>query len=210
MAPTPATSNQSSGTRERIIDAALTALKKEGFAGSSARTIARAGGFNQALIFYHFGSVDRLLLAALDHTSEARMKKYREEVAGAKSLEEMVAVAGRIYAEDVEAGHITVLSEIIAGSLSHPKLRPEVLARMEPWIDFCEEAITRVLQGSQLSELLPPRDLAYAVASFYLGVNLLTHLDDDRSRVESLFALAHRLAPVASPLLGSDRDADRA
>ncbi len=36
----------------------------------------RAGGFNQALIFYHFGSVRNLLLAVLDLISERRMSEY--------------------------------------------------------------------------------------------------------------------------------------
>ena len=50
-------------TRARILDAALQALRDEGIAGISARNIARHGGFNQALIFYHFRSVEGLLVA---------------------------------------------------------------------------------------------------------------------------------------------------
>jgi AcrR family transcriptional regulator len=205
MTPTSSASQPSAATRQRIVQAALKTLKSEGFAGASARAIARMGSFNQALIFYHFGSVNNLLLAALEHTSAERMKRYRRAVADAASLEELAIVAGRIYKEDIEAGHITVLSEIIAGSLSHPELRPEVIARMEPWIDFCEDAITRVLRDSDIGQFLPTRDLAYAITSFYLGVNLLTHLDDDRARVESLFEAAARLAPVLSPILGIGR-----
>ena len=45
----------------RIVEAAIETLKTEGFAGASARAIARTGGFNQALVFYHFGSVNELL-----------------------------------------------------------------------------------------------------------------------------------------------------
>jgi AcrR family transcriptional regulator len=196
-------SGPSAATRSRIVEAALGTLKRDGFSGASARAIARTGDFNQALIFYHFGSVKNLLLTALDHTSAARMEQYQRAVADADTLEDLVAVAGQIYREDVEAGHITVLSEMIAGCLSHPELRPEVLARMEPWIDFCEEVITRVVRDSDIGRFLPIRDLAYAIASFYLGVNLLTHLDGDRARVESLFGAAARLAPVLSPMFGS-------
>lgn len=57
-------------TRQRIVDATLETLRNEGFAGATSRAIARAGDFNQALIFYHFGTLDGLLLAALDKTSE--------------------------------------------------------------------------------------------------------------------------------------------
>ena len=64
------------GTKLQIVEAALETLKARGFAGASARVIAREGGFNQALIFYHFGSVQSLLLAALDLISERRMIEY--------------------------------------------------------------------------------------------------------------------------------------
>src|ERR671919_781582 len=50
-------------TRARIVTAALQALRADGIAGISARAIARHGGFNQALIFYHFGSLEGLLVA---------------------------------------------------------------------------------------------------------------------------------------------------
>ena len=80
-------------TRKRIVDAALKTLKQEGFAGATSRAIARAGGFNQALIFYHFGSLDGLLLAALDQTSEERLRRYRAAVEEAQTPEELAEVA---------------------------------------------------------------------------------------------------------------------
>ena len=51
-------------TAQTIVKAALETLREEGFAGASSRAIARRGGFNQALIFYHFGSLANLLLEA--------------------------------------------------------------------------------------------------------------------------------------------------
>ena len=63
-------------TRDRIVKAALETLKNVGFAGTSARAIARAGDFNQALIYYHFGSVEDLMIAALHDFSERRLKRY--------------------------------------------------------------------------------------------------------------------------------------
>ena len=43
-------------TKQQIARAALEALRTEGFAGATSRAIGRIGGFNQALIFYHFGT----------------------------------------------------------------------------------------------------------------------------------------------------------
>jgi AcrR family transcriptional regulator len=183
-------------TRKRIVDAALKTLKKEGFAGATSRAIARTGGFNQALIFYHFGSLDGLLLAALDQTSEERLIRYRTAVDEAQTPEELAEVAASIYAEDRDRGHMTVVSQMVAGSVAKPELAREVVARMGPWIELCEDALRKGLAQTPAAEALPLRDLAYAVVTFYLGLNLLTHLDEDRERTEALVARLQALAPL--------------
>src|SRR3954471_7427544 len=75
---------KSRATKDQIVDAALETLKEEGFAGATSRAIARRGAFNQALVFYYFGTLDNLLLAALDATGEARLARYREVVGEGK------------------------------------------------------------------------------------------------------------------------------
>lgn len=185
-------------TRERIVAAALKTLKDKGFAGASSRAIARAGSFNQALIYYHFGSVDDLLLAALDKTSAERLERYGEEVDKAQTAEQLAEIAARVYKEDRNSGHMTVVSQMIAGSVARPELAPEMLARMEPWIDLCEEALKKALAQTPAAEAVPFRDLAYALVTFYLGLNLLTHLDEDRERTEALVARLQLLAPLLS------------
>ena len=189
-----------SGTRGAILDAARASFAEVGYAGTTIREIARRGGFNSALISYYFGGLHGLLLAALDHSAAVRMERYSEAVAGAGSFEELMTVAREIYREDVEGGHITVFSEMVGASLAHPKLGPELIARAEPWLDFVESAIRKGAGDSPLLQVIPPRELTYAVICFYLGVNLMTHLDNDDSRVESLFELADRVAPLAGPL----------
>ena len=96
-------------TRKRIVEAAIETLKAEGFAGTSARAVAKTGGFNQALVFYHFGSMSELLLAALDETGARRMSRYREALADVDDLGRLAELAGRIFQEDLDAGHMTVL-----------------------------------------------------------------------------------------------------
>ena len=197
-------------TRQRIVDAAIETLQREGFAGTSARAVARTGGFNQALVFYHFGSMTELLLAALDETAARRMDRYREALAyfrearvglrralaGLADLPRLVELAGRIYQEDLDAGHMTVLAELIAGAAATPGLGPEVVARIEPWVALTAETLQRVLRDSPLGSLVPVDDVAYAVVALYLGLELLTHLQGDRGRAEALFAAASGAASV--------------
>ena len=193
---------RSATMRARLIEAALESLKAGGYSGTSIRSIARIADCNSALISYYFGGLHQLLLAALDHSSAQRLEQYEKAVDETHSLEELAQVAARIYRDDVEGGHITVFSELVAASLEHPGLRPEIVSRAEPWLDFVEQTLGRYLNDTPFAGVLPLRDVAYALVAFYLGVNLLTHLDADRSRMEAVFDLASRLAPLATPLLG--------
>lgn len=189
--------------RARMIDAAADSLKEVGYAGTTIREIARRGGFNSALISYYFGGLHSLLLAALDHSSEIRMRRYAQAVEEASGLEELMRVARRIYREDVEGGHITIFTEMVAASLAHPDLGPELVARAEPWLDFVEGAIRKAGGDSALFQLLPPHEIAYGILCFYLGVNLMTQLQEDTSRIEALFDLANQFAPLLSPMFDS-------
>lgn len=189
------------GTRDQILRAAYDTLADRGFAAATSRAVAERGGFNQALVFYYFGSMDALLLAALDWTNEQRLSAYRTALADAKTLDEVFTTAARLFEEDRESGHVTVVSQMIAGSVARPELAPETLKRMQPWLELCEQTLERVLGTSPLAQALPTRDLAYAIVTFYLGANLLTHLEGDRARAEELLARLRELEPLASGLL---------
>ena len=192
-------SSRSSGTRTKLVDAAIETLKAEGFAGSSARAIAERAGLNQGLIFYHFGSVANLLLAALDSVSARRMEQYGAAVDRVGSPTELVDVATTIFREDLDAGYVSVLVEMIAGASSTPGLGAEVSARLGPWFAFAEHAVTATL-GSPLDSVVPPADMAYGIVALYLGLEMLTHLDGDRARALGLFAHAKNLAALLEAL----------
>src|SRR2546427_9716007 len=98
---------RASATRERITEAALETLREEGFAGTTARAIAARGGFNQALIFYHFGSVAALLLEAVRATSEGQVAKYNAAAAEVGSLSDLGGSARRVHDENIERGAAT-------------------------------------------------------------------------------------------------------
>jgi AcrR family transcriptional regulator len=190
----------SAETKERLLSAATEILREEGYAGASARAIATRAEANSALVFYHFGGVDQLLLAALDRSSAERMEMYRELAGQARTLEELVEVATRIYRTDLERGYIAEFSELVAAAVTKPELRTEINQRSQPWIDFIAGEWDRVLGGSPLARLLPAREVAYAAIAFYLGVNLFSVLDEDHSRTEGVFDLAGALAPRAKLL----------
>src|SRR5664279_4478058 len=99
-APSRATkkgSDRSDLTRQALVAAAIDALKEDGYSGASARGIAQRAGINQGLVFYHFGSVANLLLAALDAVSDERFRIYGTEVAEVSSPSQLVDTAEGIF-----------------------------------------------------------------------------------------------------------------
>ncbi len=181
-------------TRDRIVEAAIRTLKERGFAGASARAIAQTGGFNQALVFYHFGTVNNLLLAALDATSSRRMERYRAVTESITTLPELMEKAVVVYREDLESGHTKVLAELIAGASSEPSLGPQIVARIEPWVTFTKDTIGRVIKDSPIEPFIPKEEVAFAVVALYLGIELLAHLNGQLSRADRLIDAGTRLA----------------
>jgi AcrR family transcriptional regulator len=194
------TRSDGGATRERIVEAAIETLCAEGFAGTSARSIAAKGGFNQALVFYHFGSVNDLLMASLAHVGKTRMEEYTATLGDIDSLDELVVVAHSIFNEDLDRGYVKVLSELISGASTFPELGPRIWEEIEPWVGFTEQALSRFVAGSPLEAAMPVSDVAYGIVALYLGLELLAQLNEDRGAVNSLFGAVDRFAAVISAL----------
>jgi len=184
---------RSSATRQRIIEAALQTVREEGFADTTARAIARRGDFNQALIFYHFGSVDRLLLEAFDEASARQIAKYREAAAEVSSLSDLVRIARRLHAEDLESGAVTAVTQLMAAASDHEQAGV-LLDRFDAWIRLVEEAIERATRDHPLASVVPTREAAYAISALFLGIELMSRLDPERSEAEPVFTMMENIA----------------
>lgn len=204
-APTRPATAKASGeeTRARLVAAALETVRTEGIAGVSARAIARTGGFNQALIFYHFGSVDGLLVAASAAESDRRAALYREELAEVATLPDLVRVARRLHHEEAAHGSVAVLTQMLAGAATSPELRAGVRDGFGPWLEVVEAAVERVLAGTPLAGVVAPADLTYAISSLYLGIELLTGLEDDDARAQGLLDALDGVSTLVQAFLGT-------
>jgi AcrR family transcriptional regulator len=188
---------RSTETRRALVKAAIEVLRSDGFAKATARAVAARAGCNQSLVFYHFGSVVNLLLAALDEISTQRRERYQKALAGVSKPSELVDLAARVFSEDLDTGDAALLVEMIAGANSTPGLGAEVKARVEPWTAFAALALESTVGELPFAGLAPPKEIAHAVVALYLGLELLSHLDGDRSGALALFDRARKLASLA-------------
>lgn len=192
-------------TRERLLDGALRTLVEQGIAKTSARSVAAAAGVNQALIFYHFGSVDELLSAACRRGAEQRVARHRERLRAVGSLSELLAFGREMHAEERAAGHVAVLGQLLAGAQTHPRLAPATAAGLDLWIEEIEGVLRRVLAGGPVDGLVDPAGLARAVAASFVGMELYEGVDpagagaalDALEQLGRLMAALDELGPVA-------------
>ena len=195
-------------TRERIIDAALETVRVEGLVGTSTRAIARTGDFNQALVFYHFGSIEELLLAALHRANERRIERFGRRLEAVDTLSGLVQIAAELHGDAEDPDHPALVA-IVAGWSTSSDVGQRIIETLRPWDELVEAALRRCLAGTPFARVVPTDDLAHAVAAMFLGIELMGRLDCDGARTESLFASLAGAAALGGPMLEAMRDSDR-
>lgn len=198
-----------SGTKDRLLDATIETLRTKGIAGVSARTIAATAGVNQALVFYHFGSVDQLLGAACARATAQRVDVFRERFAEVRSLRELLDVGRQVHATERAQGNVAVLAQLLAGAQHDPGLAAATAAGLDLWTRELEGVLDRVLRRTPLAEVTDVPGLARAVAAAFIGIELYEGADpraaeaalDALDRLGIVLEVVDNLGPVATRAL---------
>jgi AcrR family transcriptional regulator len=192
-------------TKQRLIDGALTAIRTHGIAGTSARTIAAAAGANQALVFYHFGTVDDLIATACRVATEQRVELYRPRLAAVGSLRELLDLGRALHEEERAAGNVKVLAQTLAGAQMDEKLVAPTADALALWTSEIEVVLRRVLVDSPFTEMADPAGLARAVSAAFIGLELYEGVDpagaasalDALEQLSLLLEVVESLGPMA-------------
>jgi AcrR family transcriptional regulator len=198
-------------TKRRLLDGTLETVRRGGIAAVSARSVAATAGVNQALIFYHFRSVEELLEAACRQATEERVALYRERFALASSLAQLLAVGRELHEAERAAGNVAVLAQLLAGAAGQPRLAAAVAESLATWTAEIEAVLDRVLGASPLADLADVPGLARAVAASFVGIELYDGVDpqgaaaalDALDQLSVLIDVFDDLGPVARRALAA-------
>ncbi|MGW5242209.1 TetR/AcrR family transcriptional regulator [Monashia sp. NPDC004114] len=160
-------------TRTALIASARSVLAEHGYSGATARRIATHASTNQALVFYHFGSVDGLLLAALDDVSERRMATFGETIEQATTIGALLEAVNRVIAEDTRGDDVAILVAMLDAGRGNADLARAVAERLAPWQALTERALARALGAHPMGVLVPVPLVARVVMATVLGLELL-------------------------------------
>lgn len=196
-------------TRQRILDATFRRLVSEGYAALSVREIARDAGVNHALINYHFGSKDQLVIDVLDAVNQRLLARQASMYEGAGGFAAKWATARRFYEDDLASGFVRLQAELWAASLSNPGLREKFLPRLLAWkqlvLGGVREAVAALqADGTTLPPPFTPEVIACWISEFWLGMEFADLLGVKEEQVQ------HRAALDAVQWLLESLDARRA
>jgi AcrR family transcriptional regulator len=192
-------------TRQRLIAGAIDTIRQHGITGTSARTIAATAGVNQALVFYHFGSVRELLAVACQTATEARVTPFLARLDKVADLRELLSLGRELHAGERALGNVTVLAQLLAGAQADPHLAETTSAALHQWIAPVERTLNRLLADSPLAELVDTAGLARAVCAGFIGLELFEGVDptganaalDALDRLAALIEVVDDLGPIA-------------
>ncbi len=104
-----ASQRRSLETQEQILSAAVAVFAARGYDGASTREIAERANVNQPLVLYHFGSKDRLWLAAAEDVLDYWLDRWRQRVEWLEGL----GSAARLK---------IILGDFVVYTVDHPEL----------------------------------------------------------------------------------------
>ena len=193
-------------TRDRLLEAAAEALTADGVGGVSARTVAARAGVNQALVFYHFGSVSGLLDAAVRRSVDLAVESYRDRFADVDSLDRLLEIARDLHVREKRSGNVGQMAQVMAGALRDETLAEAGRYAMGRWSDEIERVLVRVLPATPVAGLVDPGGLARAIAAGFIGLELYDGVDPQGAEtalasletIGALVSAVGTLSPVAS------------
>jgi len=166
-----------SDTRAKLLDAAARTVSTDGLAAASARAIAARAQVNQALVFYHFGTVAELVEAASRQRVADSVEHYRERFGAITTLSELLALGRELHERERAAGNVALMAQLMSGGQHDPVLARAARHAMDCWTAEVQAVLTRVLASSPLADVLDLAGLARAITAGFIGLELLEGVD---------------------------------
>jgi AcrR family transcriptional regulator len=182
-------------TRTALLDAAEQLLISNGMAAITTRRVAEKAGVNQALVHYHFGTIEELLLAALERVSvqvkERSQTIYRDHDQSFMDgwFEEMHAM----ITSDFERGWGKVWLENLTLAANRPKIRKQYVKASTMTRKLHEQQVADMLEQHGVDADLYPASAIVTLLDAITSKLILDRLVGIKSGHKELLAMLHRV-----------------
>ena len=188
-------------TRMAILQSARRRLCEAGYAQLNVRDIARDAGVNHALIGYHFGGKQQLVLAVLDDANKQLLERQTQMYSDTASASQKWQQACDFYEDDLQSGFVRLLMELMGASFTDEALRNEFLPRLLAWHQLVEAAVTDFIENAGLDLPVSARAISAWIRWFWTGMEASMTLgitEEQGHQREALAAVAILLRAVES------------
>jgi TetR/AcrR family transcriptional regulator len=115
------------------LDATERLLVDVGYAGLSSRRITDEARQAHGSIRYHFGTLERLILAVVDRQTERLTTRQREMYASPEPFSVKWQQAMSWFEEDLASGYPKLVAELRGASWNNPAYRPGIQRVIDEW-----------------------------------------------------------------------------
>ena len=198
-----------SGTKEKLLAGAADTVRQLGIGATSARSIADHADVNQALIFYHFGTVSALIEEACNQAVDQAVSRHQEAFAKVTSLAGLLQVGRELHDYERAVGNVAMMAQLMSNASHDETIARAARYATNRWSTEIETVVLRVMKGSPLSEFVDGPGLGRAIAASFIGIELYDGVDPSGSaaalasleRLGMLVDVVNELGPVARSAL---------
>ncbi|MGE5291556.1 MAG: TetR/AcrR family transcriptional regulator [Micromonosporaceae bacterium] len=189
-------------TRAQLLAAAVAVIAEDGWAAATSRVVAGRAGVNNALVHYHFGSIDALRRAAVWHVVEAELAGPMAAMLEAGDLLGGIADAvGGLAEEGAASPGNRVLAEALVQSMRDDEIRDGLARALGALRDLLTSRLIQELQAGRVRRDADPAALAVIFAALIDGLVLHVFAEPGLDVRSPVAALAGLLRP---PGTGAD------
>jgi AcrR family transcriptional regulator len=164
--PEPVASGRPS-VEDALLDAAERMLVEVGHAGITTRRLAREAGVNHGLVHYYFGSMENVLVRALERFTERLVERQRALYASDVPFIDKWRAAMRYLMSD-DAAYAKVWLELQALAWNNTDLRDRLAKVDDEWRAVLTEAFAQARDEYGID--MPLEALVSLVMTFNLGI----------------------------------------
>lgn len=181
-------------TRLALLDAAEELLITKGVAGITTRKVADRAGVNQALVHYHFGTIEELLLAALERVGvlvkERSQEIYRSDVSFVDGWFEEMNVK---ITEDFDRGWGKVWLENLTLAANRPNIGKQYAKAATMTRKLHEQYVNEMLDQLGIDRKEYPASGIVTLLDAITSKLILDRLVGIKSGHKELLAMLHRV-----------------
>jgi AcrR family transcriptional regulator len=178
-------SARGAATRQKIEIAAVELVAERGWDAATTRAVAERAGVNQALIHYHFDSIDTLLRSAVVTALESEMAAATQPFAGGTLASGLVGAVEAVERFDPQSPSAILLAEAMVRAMRDPQLAEAIVGGLQAFRHLVAARVRLAASAGEVSADVSPDAAGTLVAAVLDGL-LFHRIVDPSTDVASI------------------------